>query len=77
MKLEELSEGYLAAAEALRRELRSLRASIRSCKDPERRSLLRSRVAAQAAVLTQVLVLAELTAHYYERGFYRDERYTL
>lgn len=32
---------------------------------------------ALSSVLTQMNELAELTAHYYEKGFYRDEKYSL
>lgn len=77
MKLAELSEGYLAAAAPLRAELRCLRRRLKRCNDPELRCALRSRIAIQNAVLSQLLALAELTAHYYERGYYRDGTYTL
>ena len=41
------------------------------------RAALRHEIALLSGIMTQCRELAELTAHYYERGFYRDEKYTL
>lgn len=77
MKLCELSAGYRAAALPLQEKLRVLRRELRQCDAPDRRADLRHEIALLSGILTQCRELAELTAHYYERGFYRDEKYTL
>ena len=77
MKLAELSEGYLHAARLLRGRMSQLRRGIRSAETPQERAALRHRLAVLAPMQSQCSELAELTAHYYERGFYRNEKYTL
>lgn len=77
MKLEELSAGYLQAAGLLRERLSQLRRALKTCDDPHGRAALRHRIARLSQMQNQCYELAELTAHYYERGFYRNERYTL
>lgn len=77
MKLAELSEGYLQAALLLREKLRLLRQELKGADDPQRRAVLRHEIALLSGIMTQCRELAELTAHYYERGYWRDEKYTL
>lgn len=77
MKLCELSEGYLAAAAPLRNRLRELRKTLAVTDDPETRAALRHEISALSVILTQCYELADLTAHYYERGYTRNEKYTL
>ncbi|MBQ6430291.1 MAG: hypothetical protein IJJ99_00225 [Oscillospiraceae bacterium] len=77
MKLSELSEGYRQAAIPLREKLRLLRLALKTADDPQRRAALRHEIALLAGILTQCRELAELTAHYYERGFWRNDNYTL
>lgn len=77
MKLCELSGNYVAAADLLRKKLRPLRARLRQAETPQERAALRTEIAALAEILTQCNELADLTAHYYERGYYRNEKYTL
>lgn len=77
MTLEEISASYQAAAEPLRRRLRELRQAEAAETDPERLWQLRRRMAVLTPILTQLNELAELTAHYYERGYWRSEKYTL
>lgn len=77
MRLQELSAGYLAAAERLQRHLRALRRELRHCQDPHRRAMLRHQITGLARIMTQCRELAELTAHYYERSYSRNEKYTL
>ena len=38
---------------------------------------LKRRIAELSPMLTEMNELAELTAHYYDRGYYRSEKYTL
>lgn len=77
MTLEELSLSYETAAVPLRNRLRELRAALAQAEDPEELFQLKRRIAELTPMLTQVNELAELTAHYYERGYWRSEKYTL
>ena len=45
--------------------------------DPETVWKLQRRIAVLTPMLTQMNELAELTARYYERGYHRNEKYTL
>ena len=77
MTLEELSQAYREAAVPLRARLRELRQALAAAEDPEESFRLQRRIAELTPMLTQVNELAELTAHYYEWGYWRSEKYTL
>ena len=77
MKLEELSRCYEEAAVPLRNRLRELRQALAASDDPEEIWHIKRRIAELTPMLTQMNELAELTARYYERGYYRNEKYTL
>ena len=77
MTLSELSRCYEEAAIPLRNRLRELRLALTSTDDPEEIWQLKRRIAELTPMLTQMNELAELTAHYYDRGYYRNEKYTL
>ena len=77
MTLREMSEQYRAAAMPLRRRLAELRRAVAQATDPEEIWHLKRRIAALTPMLTEMNELAELTAHYYDRGYYRSEKYTL
>lgn len=77
MTLAELSAGYEAAAVPLRVRLRWLRQQLSQAEEPEEIWHLKRRIAELTPMLTQMNELAELTAHYYDRGYYRSEKYTL
>ena len=77
MTLEELSRCYVAAAVPLRCRLKELRAALSSAQDPEEIWHLKRRIAELTPMLTEMNELAELTAHYYDRGYYRSEKYTV
>lgn len=77
MKLQELSIGYLEAALLLRHRLHELRQALKLEPDPEKRTALRHRIASLGTILSQCYELADLTAHYYERGYTRNAKYTL
>ena len=77
MTLPELSVGYEAAAVPLRARLRELRNALAVSDDPEEIWHLKRRIAELTPMLTQMNALAELTAHYYDKGYYRSEKYTL
>ena len=77
MTLAELSRCYEEAAVPLRARLRQLRTELAATDDPDQIWQLKRRIAELTPMLTQMNELRELTAHYYERGFYRDKKYTL
>ena len=77
MTLQELSHQYEASAVLLRRRLRELRCARARETDPEEVWHLKRRIAELTPMLTQMNELAELTGRYYERGYYRSEKYTL
>jgi len=77
MTLAELSHCYEEAAVPLRNRLRELRIALSCTEDPEEIWHLKRRIAELTPMLTQMNELAELTAHYYDRGYYRSEKYTL
>lgn len=77
MTLAELSIGYQQAAAPIRARLRQLRQELATETDPEKIWRLKRRIAELTPILTQMNELADLTAHYYERGYYRNEKYTL
>ncbi len=77
MTLTELSELYEAAAVPLRLRLRQLRRELAAAQDPEEIWHLKRRIAELTPMLTEMNELAELTAHYYDRGYWRSEKYTV
>ena len=77
MTLHELSESYEYSASLLRSRLRLLRQQLKQAEDPEEIWHLKRRIAELTPMLTQMNELAELTRRYYERGYYRSEKYTL
>ncbi len=77
MTLQELSAAYEAAAVPLRARLSQLRKLLAQEEDPEEIWRLQRRIAELTPMLTQMNELADLTAHYYDRGYYRSEKYTL
>ena len=77
MTLRELSRDYEAAAVLLRARLRQLRLLLASTEDPDEIWYIKRRIAELTPMLTQMNELKELTEHYYDRGYYRNEKYTL
>lgn len=77
MTLQELSKGYEEAAVPLRARLRELRQRLAQAEDPEEIWHIKRRIHELTPMLTQMNELAELTARYYERGYYRSEKYTV
>lgn len=75
--LKEISQDYRQAAKPIRARLRELRKSLKTAQDPEVRWHIRREIAELTPVLTQINELAELTERYYERGYWRGEKYTL
>ncbi len=77
MTLQEISRGYEEAAVPLRARLRELRRMLDRATDPEEIWHIKRRIAELTPMLTEMNELAELTARYYERGYYRSEKYTV
>lgn len=77
MKLQELSDGYREAAQRVRTRLAELNRLRTQTTDPRERWILTYEIQRLRPVLTELNDLAELTEHYYDRGYYRDKRYTL
>ena len=77
MTLQELSRCYEEAAVPLRNRLRELRQALAESSDPEEIRHIKRRIGELTPMLTQMNELADLTAHYYDRGYWRSEKYTL
>ena len=77
MTLEEISRYYEVSADLLRERLMLLRRELEAARDPEQIWNLQRRISELTPLLTEMNELRELTAHYYERGYYRSEIYTL
>lgn len=77
MTLAQMSREYEASAVLLRARLKYLRNLLAQAEDSEEIWHIKRRIAELTPMLTQMNELADLTAHYYERGYYRSEKYTL
>ena len=77
MTLAQISRDYETAAQLLRLQLRQLRQQLKAAQDPEEIWHIQRRISELTPILTQVNELAELTAHYYDRGYWRNEKYTV
>ena len=77
MTLQEISRGYEEAAVPLRARRRVLRQMLDKATDPEEVWHIKRRIHELTPMLTEMNELAELTARYYERGYYRSEKYTV
>ena len=77
MTLLEMSKDYASSASLLRARLRQLRTQLRQTDDPEEIWHLKRRIGELTPILTEMNELAELTARYYERGYWRSEKYTV
>ena len=77
MTLAEISVQYAEADRLLTDRIRALRRMERSSQDAQQLWRLHRRVLELTAMRAQMRELAELTARYYERGYHRNEKYTL
>ena len=77
MTLRELSAQYERSAQLLRVRISELRRRKKMTQDAQELFWLDRRMAALSQMLRQTNELAALTAHYYERGYYRNEKYRL
>ena len=77
MTLLELSAEYQASADLRRNRLRALRRQLRQAEDPAVCFALQRRISLLTELLRQTNELTEPTKRYYERGYWRNEKYTL
>ena len=77
MTLMQIGMEYRASAEPLRRRLKQLRTELKTADDPEEIWHLKRRLAELTPMLTQCNALSALCLLYDERGYDRDEPYTL
>lgn len=77
MRLIEMSLSYRDSAAALRERIVLLRQERKDAEDPERRRRLEQRIRDLTPLLREARELQKLTAHYYDRGYPRSEKYTL
>lgn len=75
MTMLEMSVTYRTGAEALRLRIRELKQKRQSQSDPEEIFRLTRRIAELEPLLREARELAAVTAHYYERGYHKDEKY--
>ena len=76
MTLYQMSYVYREDALRFRMRITVLREQARTAEGEDKLRLKR-RILELQQLLRQSRELAELTRHYYERGYYRNERYTL
>ena len=77
MTLSELSPLYAESARLLQQRLKELRSRLPEAETSEEYWQLKRRISELSPMLTQMNDLAELTAHYYDKGYWRNEKYTL
>lgn len=77
MTLGELSREYAQSADLIRTRMRHIRRKILKTQDPEELWHLKHRLRQLSPILTEMNELADLTAHYYDRGYWRSEKYTV
>lgn len=77
MTLYEMSFTYGEDALRFRMRITELRRKVQCAPTQEKADELRRRIADLQVLLRQSRELAELTRHYYERGYHRNEKYTI
>ncbi len=77
MTLSELSIEYGKSAELIAQRLRLLRELERQCADEQEQARLHRRILDLRPLQQQCRELQKLTAYYYDRSFYRDEKYCI
>lgn len=77
MTMQQLSQSYRESADLLRVRIWNLRRAVLRTDDPMEIWHLKRRIAELTPLLTEMNELADLTAHYYDRGYWRSEKYTV
>ena len=76
MTLAEIAQGYRESELAVSARREELRARLAECTDPVERMPLETRIACLGATLRELRKIRELCERYYEKGYWRDEKYT-
>ena len=77
MTLLELSAEYRSHALVLEARVVQLQGQLAACREKRERQALERRIHLLRSMLRDTRELANLTEHYYDRGYHRNERYTL
>lgn len=77
MLLSEMSLDYKRDQLAFHSRIKELRAAAKAETDPRRAAALEARARDLEPLRREARELEDLTARYYERGYYRNEQYTL
>lgn len=77
MTLAELSREYQAHAAALQERILELRHRLGETEDDREQKMLEERIRVLTVMLREARELAVVTGRYYERGYRRNERYTI
>lgn len=77
MLLSEMSLDYKRDQLAFHSRIKELRAAAKAETDPRKAAALEARARDLEPLRREARELADLTARYYERGYYRNEQYTL
>ena len=77
MTLLELSAEYRSHALVLEERVVQLQGQLALCREKRERQALERRIHLLRSMLRDTRELANLTEHYYDRGYHRNERYTL
>ena len=77
MTLLELSKEYRAESDVLRARILELQLLWTQCENERLRSALADRIRTLTAMRREVRDVAVLLEHYYDRGYRRNERYTI
>jgi len=77
MLLSEMSLEYKKSQLAFHTRIKELRSAAKAETDPGRAAALEARAKSLELLWREARELAELTARYYERGYYRNDKYTL
>ena len=76
MTLQQLSLQYQEEQHRIHQRIIELRQQYRESSDPEQQQTLRRRIDALLPLWREARELAYLTAHYYDRGYRNNEKYT-
>lgn len=77
MLLSEMSLDYKRDQLDFHSRIKELRAAAKAETDPRKAAALEARARDLEPLRREARELADLTARYYERGYYRNEQYTL
>lgn len=77
MTLLEISTQYKADADTFAQRIKCLQQQAETTNDPEERWQLQQRIAELIPLLRQSRALAQITEHYYDRGYTKHAQYHL